>query len=109
MIDNGVLLKHALAAIEEIEKFTKSVSWEDFLKNTEKQAAVERQLEIIGEAVKNLSEEFKTKYQEIPWRDIGGMRDNLIHEYFGIDLKVVWKTIHEDLPSFKKQIENIKI
>jgi uncharacterized protein with HEPN domain len=65
---------------------------------------VVRQLEIIGEAAKNLSGEFKLKHGHIPWRQIGGMRDRLTHEYFGVDLKVVWSTIADDLPVLKKQL-----
>lgn len=104
---NKIFLTHIQIAIKEIEKFINGVGWEDFLKNTEKQSAIIRQLEIIGEAVKNLPEEFKNAHLNIPWRDIASMRDNLIHEYFGVDLKVVWKTSKEDLLVFKKQIENL--
>jgi len=104
MIDESVFLKHIISAIDEIEKFTANVALKDFLENREKQSAVVRQLEIIGEAVKNLSEEFQNKHPEIPWRDIASMRDNLIHEYFGVDLEVVWQTVKEDLPKLKSAL-----
>ena len=72
-----------------------------------KQYAVLRGLEIIGEATKNLSRELKTKHREIPWREIAGMRDKLIHEYFGVNLELVWVTIKNELPELKNQILKI--
>jgi uncharacterized protein with HEPN domain len=77
---------------------------EGFFKNIEKQYAVLRGLEIIGEATKNLSKELRAKHHEVPWKDITGMRDKLIHEYFGVNLELVWVTIKNELPEFKKQI-----
>lgn len=69
--------------------------------------AVERNFEIIGEAVKNLSDDFKAKYPQIPFRQIAGMRDKLIHDYFGVDYEIVWKTIQEKLPDFNEEINNL--
>ena len=69
--------------------------------------AVIRNLEIIGEAVKNMSGELKLKYPQIPWRQIAGMRDKLIHEYFGVNLNIVWDTVNEFLPVFQKQLKEI--
>jgi uncharacterized protein with HEPN domain len=66
-----------------------------------------RQLEIIGEAVKNLSDEFRTEYTDIPWQDIAGMRDKLIHHYFGVDIEQVWHTINNELPALKSEIKLI--
>ena len=66
-----------------------------------------RALEIIGEATKNLSKELKENYPKIPWKDIAGMRDKLIHKYFGVDLELVWETIKRDLPQFKDQISGV--
>jgi uncharacterized protein with HEPN domain len=73
----------------------------------EKQYAVLRGLEIIGEATKNLSRELKAKHREIPWREIAGMRNKLIHEYFGVKLELVWVTIKNKLPEFKNQVLRI--
>ena len=100
-------LKHILDAISNIEKFIEGIEKEDFLGNVEKQYAVLRGLEIIGEATKNLSEKLKTKYPHIPWKEIGGMRDKLIHQYFGVNLDLVWETIKTKLPELKNQILQI--
>jgi len=100
-------LQHILDAISDIETFTKSVSKEEFSENREKQYAVLRALEIIGEATKNLSSELKGNYPEIPWKDIAGMRDKLIHKYFSVNLELVWETIKNNLPQLKKQITEI--
>ena len=100
-------LQHILEAISDIEKFIENVSQEEFYKNKEKQYAVLRALEIIGEATKNLSKELKARYSKIPWRDIAGMRDKLLHEYFGVKLELVWETIKDSLPKLKRQISEM--
>jgi len=100
-------LQHILETISDIEKFIENVPEEEFYKNKEKQYAVLRALEIIGEATKNLSKELKAKYPKIPWRDIAGMRNKLIHEYFGVKLELVWQTVEDRLPKLKKQISKI--
>lgn len=66
-----------------------------------------RQLSIIGEATKNLSNPFRDKHDNIPWKDMAGMRDKLIHDYFGVNLKAVWNTVKRYLPKLKEKIENI--
>lgn len=99
--------KHILDAISDIENFMENVNKEEFYENKEKQYAVLRALEIIGEASKNLSKELKVGYREVPWKEIAGMRDKLIHEYFGVKLELVWGTIKNNLPEVKKQIHNI--
>ncbi len=106
--DDLVFIEHILESISNIELFTKSVSKQSFLENKEKQSAVIRQIEIIGEAVKNLSNSFREKYPIIPWKDIVGMRDKLMHHYFGVDLNAVWKVVKEDLPDLKKDILKIR-
>ena len=100
-------LKHILDGISNIEKFIEGIEKEDFLGNVEKQYAVLRGLEIIGEATKNLSEKLNTKYPHIPWKEIAGMRDKLIHQYFGVNLDLVWETIKTKLPELKNQILQI--
>jgi len=100
-------LKHILDAISDVDKFTENIPKERFYENKEKQYAVLRALEIIGEATKNLSRESKERHPQIPWKDIAGMRDKLIHEYFGVNLDLVWETIKNKLPELKKQISEI--
>ena len=104
-----IFIKHILESIENIEDFMKGVSRNHFLRNKEKQNAVIREIEIIGEAAKNIPAGFRRKNADIPWKDISGMRDKLIHHYFGVNLETVWKAIKEDLPDLKEKIEKILI
>jgi uncharacterized protein with HEPN domain len=85
----------------------KDVEFEAFCANEEKVFAVIRALEIIGEAAKNIPKSIRGKYTEIPWEDIVGMRNKVIHNYFGVDLEVIWKTLHEDLPPLQAAIAKI--
>ena len=111
-IDNMVYLKHILDAINLIEEYLKGRVSDGFMKNRMLQDAVVREIEIIGEASKSLSTKLRDKYSEISWKQIAGMRDKLIHSYFGVDLEVVWDTINKDIPHIKpliiKMLENIK-
>ena len=104
MKKDKVYLTHILDAISDVEKFMQEVSEEEFFVNKEKQYAVLRGLEIIGEASKNLSNELKEKSSNVDWKDIAGMRDKLIHAYFGVNLPLVWETVKMDLPQLKKQV-----
>ena len=107
MKEDKVYLWHILDAIENIERFMDGLEKPEFIKDTLVHSAVIRQLEIIGEAVKNLSFGLRKSHQDIPWRDIAGLRDKLIHEYFGVDLSLVWIIAVRDLPKLKTPIKGI--
>ena len=106
--DTKIYLKDILESIELIENYTKDVEEEKFYKDFQVQDSVMRRLEIIGEAVKNIPKNFRDKVPEISWREIAGMRDILTHEYFGINLRRIWKVIKNDLPILKEKIKNLK-
>lgn len=105
--DPIIFIKHILESIKNIESFIDEVSKDSFFKNKEKQSAVIRQLEIIGEATKNIPLNFRRKYPMIEWNNIAGLRNKLIHHYFGVVLRRVWKVVKEDTPKLKKDINNI--
>lgn len=99
-----IFIEHILENIEDIELFTKKISRRSFLSNKEKQNAVIRSLEIIGEAAKHIPQSIRKKYAKIPWREITGTRDKIIHHYFGVDLELIWKIVKESLPGLKKEM-----
>jgi uncharacterized protein with HEPN domain len=105
--NNLVYLRHIIDAIGKIEKYLSGVSEESFVINSLVQDGVIRQLEIIGEATRHLSNEIKQMDDAVPWQDISDMRNKLIHDYFGVDIDTVWITAKEDIPVIKKQIEVI--
>jgi uncharacterized protein with HEPN domain len=100
-------LTDILESIENIENFIEGFNFEEFSKDTKTIYAVVRALEIIGEATKNLPNSLKIEYPEVPWRDMTGFRDKVVHGYFGVDLEVVWDTAVEDAPSLKPLITKI--
>lgn len=102
-----IFLAHILESIEAIENYTKDLSKATFLKSPETQDAVMRRFEIIGEAAKNIPDDFQELHPEVFWYQMKGMRNKLIHEYFGIDLGLIWDTVQNDLPILKKQISGI--
>ncbi len=86
---------------------SKNLTFSEFEKNEDLRRAFIRSLEIIGEAVKKLPEKVKNKNKSIPWKEIAGMRDKLIHDYFGVDYEVIWLTVSEDIPFLKENLEKI--
>src|SRR3989344_5495205 len=95
--DNNIYIKHILDAIADIEKYISGKSFAEFQENTLIQDGVIRKIEIIGEAAKQMSDKFKKEHQEIPWRQVVGLRNKLIHEYFGVDLEAIWLAAQKDL------------
>jgi uncharacterized protein with HEPN domain len=107
MKHNQVFLKHILDEINFLTKETEGIKFEQFIKNQILKRACSRSLEIIGEAVKNLPADFKKRYKDIEWKKIAGLRDKIIHYYFGVNWDILWDVIKNQLPKLKEQVENI--
>ncbi len=105
--DDSVYLRHILDAIEKIKEYLQKINESEFSQNSLVQDAVIRQLGIIGEAVKRLSPELRKIHKDFPWKDIAGMRDKLIHDYFGVDLEAVWLTSVRDIVELEKKVKEI--
>ena len=105
--DPKIFLQHILESTSKIEKYTKGISEDKFMRSTQVQDAVIRRLEIIGEAAKNISGKIKEKYDFIPWKKVAGSRDVLIHDYFEVDFESVWDTAINDIPKLKEDVKKI--
>jgi len=105
--DNNIFLKHIIESIKIIEDSLREVFFDDFKNNITLQDASIRRMEIIGEAVKNLDKEIIKKNKKVDFVKVARMRDKLINHYFGVDARLVWETIKNDLPKFKKDVEEI--
>lgn len=100
-------VKDILNSINETEEFVEGMSYEEFVADQKTVNAVIRSLEVLGEAAKNIPDSLRKEYPQIPWSKTAGMRDKLIHEYFGVDLEIVWQVVHKDLPPIKPDIERM--
>ncbi len=107
MKDDEIYIDHILLSIKNILNYTKDISKEKFAKTTLIQDAVIRNFEIIGEATKKVSSDFKQINPEVPWKEMAGMRDKLIHDYIGVDIQVIWDTVEKDLPILLKLLKEI--
>ena len=102
------LVEDILICLEKIEQYVSGYSYDEFLKDHKTQDAIIRNIEIIGEASKRISQELKTKYSSIPWKRIAGTRDRLIHGYFGVNIDIVWEIATMDVPVLKEDIQKIR-
>ncbi len=107
MRNQRLYLQDILAAIESIEAFVAGMDLEAFQADDKTASAVIRKFEIIGEAVRNVPEDIRTAYSEVAWKEMAGMRDRLIHFYMGVNYRLIWQTIKNDLPLTKAHIRQI--
>ena len=105
--DSKLYIKDILESINAIEKFVRGMSFDEFAKDDKTSSAVIRKFEIIGEATKNVPEEVRKKFPNIPWKEMAGFRDKLIHFYFGIKYELVWNTIKIELPRLRPELEKV--
>jgi uncharacterized protein with HEPN domain len=105
--DYSLFVKDILQAIEDIESFIGDMDFHSFCSDKKTRSAVVHELEIIGEATKNIPKSTRDKYKGTPWRDMARMRDKISHFYFGVKYEIVWKVVKERLPEIKTFIERI--
>ena len=107
MKDELVYIEHILEAINKIQGYTLGLTKDQFIQNELVVDAVIRNIEIIGEASKKVSKNIQQIYYDLPWKEMAGMRDKLIHDYMGVDTEVIWQTIIEDIPVLKRKLSDI--
>jgi uncharacterized protein with HEPN domain len=105
--DAQLLLADILSSIEKVERYIAHCDREQFLNDEKTIDAVVRNLEIIGEATRRLSDDFTRQHASIPWPQIAGLRNRIVHEYFGLDLDIIWNIVHDDLPRLKPQVYSL--
>jgi len=105
--NSNIFLQHILENILKIEVGISDIPEVEFSRNVDMQDATLRRLEVIGEAVRNIPDSFRATHPQIPWKKIAGLRDMLIHEYFGVDMGLVWKVVDKDIPKLKKQVTDL--
>ncbi len=107
MKDDSIYLEHIENSLNKIITYSSDINREAFLENTQLQDACIRQIEIMGEATKRISDTFKEKHPEVPWKDMAGIRDKLIHDYIDVDLNIVYQTVAVDIPNLLPVIDKI--
>ena len=105
--DDSVYLRHIMDALLQIERYTDGVTYEEFLSNSLLQDGVIRQLEVMGEAARNLSEDLRNEYPKIPWRQMISLRNRMIHAYFNVNLQIIWEIIQGDIPNLKQETKHV--
>jgi uncharacterized protein with HEPN domain len=105
--DTSIYIKDIVAAIDAIGQFTEGIDFRHFCEDDKTSSAVIQKLQIIGEAVKNVPADIKQRYTDIPWKEMAGMRDKLVHQYFRIKMELLWQTIRNDLPALKFSLSEI--
>ncbi|MCS4541746.1 MAG: DUF86 domain-containing protein [Euryarchaeota archaeon] len=105
--EHRAYLKDILEAIRKIERYTENITFEQFVKDELIQDGVVRNLEIIGESVKNIPDDVKSKKPEVEWKKIAGLRDILIHAYFGMDVDILWDIVKNKVPELKEKIKEV--
>ena len=103
--EDSVVLQDIREAIARILAYSEGLEYGDFLNDNKTQDAIIRNIEVLGEAVKLLSEDTKQSLSDVPWKDIAGTRDKLIHDYFGVNVDIVWDIIKNDIPQLKKKLK----
>jgi uncharacterized protein with HEPN domain len=106
--DYAEYLQDILTAIDEVSEFTIGLTFDQFEADRKTVNAVIRSIEVVGEAARKIPEDLRVRFPEVPWKRMTGMRDKLIHEYFGVDLEIVWKTALEELPPLKPALVRVK-
>jgi len=102
----GDYIEDIIRSVNDVEEFTRGMSYDDFIQDKKTIYAVIRALEVLGEAAKNIPHSIRDNYPHVPWRKMAGMRDKLIHQYFGVDLEILWKMVQKDLTQLKPLMEN---
>ena len=105
--DYKLFIKDIISAMKSIEEFVEGLSLDEVREDDKTSSAVIRKFEIIGEATKHVPEDLKEKYPDIPWKRMAGMRDRLIHAYFGVDYRLVWEAIKIDIPELKPRLQEV--
>jgi len=106
--DPKVFLAHIMESIGLIEEYSESKTIQDFMRSKSLQDMIIRRIEIIGEAVKYLPDDIKDSHSEVPWKKVAGMRDVLIHQYFGVDIEATWDVVEKDIPELKSKLLRIQ-
>lgn len=105
--DPDLLIEDMLSAIRKIERYTSGMDRKVFYDDEKTIDAVVRNLEILGEATRQLPEDFTVRYPNVPWRRIAGLRNRIVHDYFGLDLEIIWQVIQQDLPELRGWLESL--